>query len=210
MRSIHLAHPPRPGPALLRPLSGADEQQISAGGCLDAVVLIDRLLVGSPWAGVSPGEAHLLVAADRDHLMAAIYREAFGETITATMPCTHCATPFDLDFRLADLLASVEPPTRVAAVDGWFTSSDGMRFRLPTGADELAVAHLMPAAAEAALLARCTDASLTTAQAERVQAEMAALAPTMEVDLDADRPRRRAPDPAPPPTRCISICKRGC
>jgi len=186
MRSIPLVHPPRPGPALLRPLCGADEQLVSAAGCLDAIILIDRLLVAAPWAGVAPGEAHLLTAADRDRLLAAIYREGFGETITATLPCSHCATPFDLDFRLADLVAAAEPVGQATEAHGWFTITPaGLRFRLPTGADELAVANLTPETAAAILLARCTDGPLAPTEAEQVQAAMAALAPTLEVDLDA-------------------------
>lgn len=127
--------------AYLRELTGRDEMAVFGANTANAIRLLSSLLENS-----SPSEAEQLravdlVAADRDRLLAAVYELAFGDRIESTLKCTRCSQLFDLHFSLRQLMATVDERTDDKAWrpldDGQFESSDGLRFRLPTGKDEL-------------------------------------------------------------------------
>jgi hypothetical protein len=142
------------------------------------------------WPGASWRAAHL-TAADRDRLLAAIYRTTYGDRIASTPPCRNCGSLFDLTFALDDLLAAVDRvPAGVADAlpDGTFRAPGGAHFRLPTGEDELSVAGLQPEGAEQALLERCLlDAPAGDARAA-VEDALEAIAPVLDLDIGTTCP----------------------
>ena len=142
--------------ALLREPGGLDEEGVAGRGSLDAIRLIDRLLVAAPGACVAPGSAAALTIPERDLLLASAWRMARGPKITGTLHCAACAAPFDYDFNLDELADQVrsalaELPMR----GGVYTLPGGGRFRLPTGEDEQALDGLPEGEADRTLLARC-------------------------------------------------------
>ncbi len=175
-----------PAAIRLRELTGLDERSVVSAGTAAAIDLLDRLAEAAPagWRAVR------LTAADRDRLLAAVYRRAYGQRVAGTVPCSACASPFDLEFALDELVAAVEraePAPQVEALgDGIFRTRDGARFRLPTGEDELMVAALAPAEAERALYERCVlESPLSQAAAREVIEEaMEAVAPVLDVAID--------------------------
>lgn len=142
--------------ALLRELGGVDEEGVSGRGTLDAVRMLDRLLVDAPGTSVAPGAAVALTVPERDLLLAAAWRMARGPKIAGTLQCASCAVPFDYDFSLDDLVDHVRSSLAELPVrEGVYTLPGGCRFRLPTGEDEQALEGLPNDEAEQALLARC-------------------------------------------------------
>src|SRR6516162_7280458 len=81
----------------IRELTGLDEQCVRDVSTATAIALLDRVVEAGP--GTSWRAAHL-TAADRDRLLAAIYRATYGDWITSTPPCRNCASLFDLTFAL--------------------------------------------------------------------------------------------------------------
>ena len=141
--TVELSYMPGIRWARLHELQGSDEQIVDGNDTGVAIRLLDRLIIEGPGPLLKPGNASTLVAADRDRLLAAIYRSAYGSRITGTVTCRSCGAAFDIDFDLLDLQAALTPAQTPAPVedDGHviFKMADGRRFRLPTGADELAV-----------------------------------------------------------------------
>ncbi len=120
MRRLFLTFPPDDGAAggwiALRNLRGGDEEAIGATDTEAAIGLLDRLLVDVKGAAVRPGEADSLTASDRDRLLAEIYVAEFGDRIDCVLRCEACGNPFDIDFHLRDLFASVGlPPADTAS-----------------------------------------------------------------------------------------------
>lgn len=169
--------------AVLRELSGDDEESVGGTDTDAAIRLLDRLLVDAPGA-VAPRSAARLTSAERDRLMAALYRRTWGDRVETTVTCRSCRQHFDVDFALGQLLASLEPdPGRaVPEGDGWYRL-DGRRFRIPTGEDELRCAG------EAQLLACCVEGDGDPAE---ILEAMRALAPIVDLELDARCPECEA------------------
>ena len=134
MRRVAIRYGSRLGWAYLRELRGIDEESVEGTETDVAIALLDRLLLPVVGAAVAPGGAGALCAADRDRLLAAIYLRAIGRRIAANARCAACAQPFDLDFDLADLVASLDQAAVIGwrTADGGFETPDGLRFRLPT------------------------------------------------------------------------------
>ena len=186
MRRTELAYTARGGWVALRRLTGHDEESIEEVSTAGAIALVDRLLVAAPGAALGPGEAARLTAADRDRILADLHVAELGAKVESTLACGACGTAIDVDFQLPALLAAAERDTTQAVdEEGTALLPDGRRIRLPTGADELAVAAA--ADPEAELLRRCSvdgtacDAATAAAALERV-------APLLDVDLDAACP----------------------
>lgn len=162
--------------AVLREPGGLDEEGVSGRGTLEAIRLLDRLLVDEPGTSVARGTAASLTLPERDLLLAAAWRMTRGPKIAGTLTCRSCAAPFDFDFSLDDLVERVRfAIDNLPLKDGVYTLADGCRFRLPTGADERAIAGLPEDEAERALLARCLvegdlvrDSTAVVAAMERV------------------------------------------
>lgn len=172
------------GKAYVRELSGVDERAVAGGGTALALSLLDDLLVGVPGARIGPGEAAQLTASERDRLLAAIHIHAFGPKVSATAPCGTCGEPFDLDFDLRTLSAAVfgAPSAREVRLPS------GARYRVPTGADEAAVANLPAAEVPAALRARCLVSGPDGDSEAAVAAAFEAGAPLLDLELGAPCP----------------------
>jgi hypothetical protein len=175
----------------LREMCGFDEQSVSGTGTIDAIRLLDRLLVAEPGVPVDgPGKANQLTAADRDRLLAAVYMHTYGTRIKSSFDCSSCSAPLDIDFSLQDVLQSLHTggstgKTKVEkGPDGTFKLANGLRFRLPTGEDECEVLGLTPQEAEAALLARCVVDGDSKAKRKKLQETMRNIAPILDMDLD--------------------------
>ena len=172
--------------AFLRPLTGADEVAADAG----AVALLDRLLVPGPRA-IRPGEAARVAVADRDRLLAALQRDAFGDRIEADAPCRDCGRPFAVAFSLAALV-DAQRPQRPDGVDGPDAAGryrlDEVIFRLPTSEDLDEVNAPSDGDPRGGLLHRCIVEGSGSAREAEIEAAMAALGPTLDTDLAATCP----------------------
>jgi hypothetical protein len=172
------------GWAEFRPLNGRDERSVEGAGVLDALALIDRLNVDRPGALVVQGKAATLASAVRDRALAGIYLQNYGAMIWSSLRCTACGERYDLSLSLPDLLKTYSmamPPP-----DGMYQTVDGVRFRLPTGVDELAVIGLPPQAARRELLKRCMLTEYV--DADTVEAVMEAAAPLLNTELQGTCP----------------------
>jgi hypothetical protein len=172
--------------AVLREPAGIDEEGVGGRSSLDAIRLLDRLLVHEAGAAAEPGTAATLPLPERDLLLAAAWRMSSGPTIADSLTCTACGTRFDIDFDLD----AVAEQARAAmgdlpVADGVYTLPSGARFRLPTGEDERAVLGLPEAEAEATLLTRCLVAGDPRVDGPNVVAAMERVGEGLDVDLDA-------------------------
>jgi hypothetical protein len=194
MRRLFLTFAPSDSPAggwvLLRDLCGADEEAVDGTDTAAAIGLLDRLLVPADGAALGPGEASALTASDRDRLLAEIYAAEFGNRIDCVLRCDVCSSPFDIDFRLPELMVSLNLPPADVAVAGQsvLTLDDGRRVRLPRGSDELAVHGSSAEIAEAVLLARCMIEGDALPDDQTVHDALERAAPLLDVELDAACP----------------------
>lgn len=179
---------PAAGPLRLRELTGRDEQMVTDCNTAVAIELLDRLAV--TLRAEREFRAGLLTTSDRDRLLAAVYERTFGDRVESTTRCTQCASLFDLDFSMSALRRVLDTPlpdTATIETDGSVKLSE-VRFRLPTGDDEMAVMGLGSEEAERLLRERCPiEGSL-----EQVEAAMEEVAPILDQDLDAFCPECRA------------------
>lgn len=171
--------------------TGREERQVSGACTRDAIQLIDAILVAPEDEGSSL-RAEDLVAADRDRILAELYRRAFGDRIQGTLRCEVCDSRFDIDFSLKELAATVEqgPPKRDYAAVGanLFEAPGGWRFRIPTGRQECAVAALDREQAEKALFEECIPETGIRPQMAELQTALDEVAPLLEFDLRASCP----------------------
>lgn len=186
--------------AALRELSGADEQSVTGTGAVDAIRLVDRLLVDGTGQGLRPGSAKELTAADRDRVLASIYIHTYGPRIKCSFDCTVCQTPLDIDFLLQDVLESLhtgrDRQTNIkTGNDGFYRFRDSLRFRLPTGEDECRVLGMPPQEAETALLEQCIPGGCSADEQKQLQEAMEDLAPILDIDMDLDCSECGAPQP---------------
>jgi hypothetical protein len=191
---IHVDLHPGPGGrryAVLRELTGAEELGFAADEAFAGTTLVDRLLVRATGASVGPGEADLLAVADRDRLLAALYRTCFGDRIESVCCCAACGERFELGFLVSDIEA--RPTEGSPAMDGpdaegFFTLRGGGRFRLPTVADLKAVAGFTDHEALATLRRRCIEDAQGT-DADAIDAAMEHAGPLLSCDLEAQCPQ---------------------
>lgn len=178
------------GCARLREMTGHDEEAVDDSSTRSAIDLLDRLLTEAEGCIVGPGSAGNLTAADRDRLLAAIYRRAFGDRIVSTIACKSCATLFDISFSLTDLVSTLEKSCVSAEQlsDGRWKLHDGNTVRLPTGHDECDVATLPATEAARSLYERCVGQGQETMQIDRLGTVLEQLAPVMDLELDAKCP----------------------
>ena len=179
--------------ACLRPLCGKDEAVIDDCSDLEANRLLDRLLVQAPGTRVGPGTVCKLAVADRDRLLAALYRHHYGERVEGSLECRSCGASFDMTFELAQLTSNMDRSDGSLATgpdsEGLYTLPDGRRFRLPTSEDQRSVVGLQPETAATTLLERCVVEGHPATDRESLEAAMAAVGATLDIDLDAKCPR---------------------
>ncbi len=167
-----------------RALIGSDERSIEGTSIFDVLALINRLNVARPGMLIAAGNAAALSSAARDRALAALYRQIYGNAILSSPTCRACDKRFDLSFGVSDLLERY--PVEPLPHDGVYQTATGVRFRLPTGVDELAVAGLQPTTARRELLDRCALGSDTPP--EGIEAAMEQVAPLLAMDLEANCP----------------------
>lgn len=189
---LPLLFSPKANWACMRELCGHDILAIGDSGTSDAIGLLNRLLVESPEAKVGPGMAMTIATADRDQLLASVYKRTYGTRIESTIACQACQDPFDLNFLLDDLIAHIKGKVFDLEIEqeesGHFLLPKGCRFRLPTGEDELMIRGLPAQKAERLLLERCLQEGDIQEDSELIQKAMRQLAPVFETSLQADCP----------------------
>lgn len=170
----------------LRELNGYDELMIDGNGTRAVLKLLQNIITS-----VSPDNAYAvekIVIADRDYLLSRVYSYTYGSIIQSVLKCRKCASPFDMEFSLDDLVASVRDLANNSIHDGQgFYNYDDYQFRLPDGEDELAVAGMPLADAEKRILERCT-ANTGTAGGNEVQSLMKSVAPLLFSEMQATCP----------------------
>jgi hypothetical protein len=130
-----------------------------------------------------------LCVTDIDALMLLFRQILLGDFIRADVNCPAkgCGRRIDVAFSIEDYLAHHIPrPARgVERSDeaGWFRFRNApVSFRLPSGADQVAIARLPKT--QQALIQQCMrPANLSTRQRKRVEVAMEALAPSLSDDL---------------------------
>jgi len=188
-----------PGPlgrrfAWLRELSGRDELDLGQRHPSVLSDVLARLLVSVPGAALGPTDLARASLADRDRLVAGLYLHAFGDLIESRAPCAACGDDFELGFSLSALLAALDEKVRARHErdpsggrpdqDGFHALGGGRRFRLPTVADESALAGLVEEARRTALLERCLDGrEVPTDAVAAAEAAMEELAPLLDLEL---------------------------
>jgi len=181
----------------LRALTGVDEEYLgrldASGRCAEVAT---RLLAGcllelGPVQEPDREFVRALTVGDREALLLQLRALTFGERIpgVATCPRPSCGERLDLDLRVDQLLLPAyadAAPVHERIIDG-----AAVRFRLPNGADQEAVASLAlvdAGRAGAALVRRCVLSVDGDAHPSRVEEElgtaMAALDPQAELVLD--------------------------
>lgn len=150
--------------------------------------------------GVSEPDAASLTVGEREALLLEIRRLMFGDRMSCVLRCPSesCREKMDLDLNVGDLLLPSSfglPSIHEIVLDGCL-----VRFRLPDGADQEAVAPLAVAdesAAVEALLERCVlsveqDGEPVTRVspllAERISEEMSLRDPQAEIVLEPNCP----------------------
>ncbi len=171
--------------AVLRGLTGAEELAFGPDIAFAGAALIENLLVREAGASVGPGEADLLSIADRDRILAALYRANFGDHVASTCLCGACTERFEFGFNISDLESPQAGGPAVSGPDkeGRFRLARGEWFHLPTVADLKAIAGLDRSQALEALRARCLHGS--DADVAAVEAAMERVGPLLSCDLEA-------------------------
>ncbi len=197
MNQIRLSNTHGPEWVTLREITGIEEQAVANTSTLDAIQLLDALIVSDYEGGLRQGEVVNLTPWDREQLLAAVYMRTYGVRIESTIKCHQCAENFDMDFELDRLLESLRPGSYDALgvtgeANGIYRLGDGITFRLPTGEDECAVIGLTPEEAKAVLLERCVQSDSKSDELSKysdiVQNTMEALSPLVALELDAQCP----------------------
>jgi hypothetical protein len=133
--------------AVLRPLSGHQEQQLASGAPSPEDVndlLSESLVRVGSLTELTPRRVSAMTCGDRDHLLLTLRAASLGRSIHLALQCSNptCAvcTTLVLDTdELCETLASTAPNSFM--VD---TSAGRALIREPTGEDELALAALPP------------------------------------------------------------------
>lgn len=179
----------------LRPLTGEDEMGLEPDEPSAGNLLLARLLVASSEAsadagGGAHGVAGLSVA-DRDRLLAALYRAQFGDRVEGVTRCGACAEGFEFGFSLGELIDSLDAGRRRVRdpdTDGYYRLRDGTRFRVPTVRDLEACATVPAGTAARALLERCLADPSRPFRRRAVESAMERIAPVLSVDVQAACP----------------------
>ncbi len=202
------AHPSAPGRrAELRAVTGDDElalAEFEASGaqapCMAArsTELLLRTVAGfDDRPGAGRDDIRALSIGDRERLLLALFALSFGPTPELSAVCGQCRERLELP---VDVTGLIVPPSGDARLEhAEHVGGAQVRFRLPTGEDQEAVAELAMADPEAAallLLQRCLiDASGVDATFLRnwMAERLVALDPQAETIVEADCPACGAP-----------------
>jgi hypothetical protein len=186
----------RLGRAELRPLTGREEEWVTqhadTPGAKMTTSILSSCFVRLENAPVDPDIIGKLLVGDRDFLILQLRRMTLGDRFAAVFSCPACQRAMDVTFLAQDIF--VAPRPQDATTYSWHSDDQRppIRFRLPDGADQEAVAELLTDEAVEVLLARCVvdDGGIPLTPAERaaVIAEMDRLAPQIDLELDLNCP----------------------
>ena len=157
---------------------------------------VDGLAVKSGDDCVPPGRARELAVCDLEAIAATLQCAYFGDRVESTLKCVRCGRGFELSFDLSAFLGGLGE-RRSAEIDGpdesgVFTLRDGRQFRLPTGADELALADLGVAEAARELRSRCVVHGDFESDPDVLDSAMEASGPLVSQELRASCPHCHA------------------
>jgi hypothetical protein len=184
--------------AVVRPMTGADQEFLmdAGAGMLPArrtSAILARCVqrIGAE-APISPEVAGRLVVGDREALMLHVRQMTFGDKLEPLVRCprVECGQQMDVSLRISDLLVAPSPGAVPEYFERDFPGFGTVRFRLPCGRDQEAVAALArsdPAAAARTLLGRCMDQpveELPAGAVEVIGGWMGDLDPQAEIRLD--------------------------
>jgi hypothetical protein len=188
--------------AYLRPLTGHDELALDAESDRGGNWLLQRLLDDRPGGALGPASLGSLDMANRDRLLAALFRTCFGESVDGVTRCACCGEDFEFHFTLPALAAYQDSADAAPAAEGpdaqGYYRLEGARFRLPTVADLDAVGTLPADHAIPALLDRCVAADRALPDdalpdMATIQEAMERLTPSLDLDIDATCPNCTQP-----------------
>jgi hypothetical protein len=152
--------------AEIRPLTGHEEELLAGGGvevvAATVTALLARCVVTLGGGAVTAETVRDLSVGDREALLLHLRRATLGDRLDCVAGCPDptCGERLDLTLSVGELLVTPDP-TAAAWYEESFSAPDGeirVRFRVPTGADQEAVADLAaadPRAAAGAILDRC-------------------------------------------------------
>lgn len=154
----------------LRGLTGWDEMGLRGGAPAPPATLATRLLstcvfLDEDTGPVGPDFVRALTVGDREALLLQLRAVSVGDALPCVLDCPACGEPMELELRVTDLLMApygYEGPYHTLHVDGGEAAGAMLRFRLPSGGDQEAVAplaHTDPERAARAIAARCLVAA---------------------------------------------------
>ncbi|MEO8148095.1 MAG: hypothetical protein ABI723_10680 [Bacteroidia bacterium] len=173
----------------LRQLRGVDELSLDDIRTKSLLNLLQSLITPvSNEKTVNNLNAEQIVTADRDRILAALYISLYGSKVESTISCESCKQLFDLDFSLNDLVSHYESASTHNLEDGSFELEPGVRFRFPTGEDEMMINGFSQGEAEKVLLQRCLLEGDPETEKEKVELKMAEMAPVLNIEMEAHCP----------------------
>ena len=153
----------RAEPLRLRAVSGHDEaflaQEAHTLQAERITGLLARCLTDARGDPIGADSVRRFTVGRREHLLLALRRLTLGDRISCVLTCPACSAPMDVDLNVTDLLRSPADERELHEVrhqeseEQWVAA-----FRLPSGADQEAVADLArsdPDAAGRVMLERC-------------------------------------------------------
>jgi hypothetical protein len=185
-------------PVIVHQPTGVEDLLLLEAPALDArfaMMLLDRLVrthddVAVDWAR--------LTVTDFEALLLLLRRASLGDIVRAETNCgaTGCGARMDVSFRIEEYMASHSPriPRGVdtSEGDGWLrVTGQGVRFRLPSAADLMAVdSETRP---DRELLRRCVEpATVAAHMRRRIESAMETLAPRFSRTLSGECPECHA------------------
>src|SRR6478735_4600793 len=179
----------------LRRLSGHEEDWLARRPDISNAAAITEMIA----ACVDPDDlpipprqfARRLLIGDRALLMVELRRITFGDVVAAVYDCPSCGSKMDVTLDLAE--TPVEGSAQAHA-EHEMALDDGriVRFRLPNGGDQEAVAGMALDEAVKTLLDRCLiddgGSELSEADRQAISDEMERIAPKVEIELDLECP----------------------
>lgn len=174
--------------ALLRPLTGLDEQAIRGRGLVAAVSLVARLLVRSG-STLDPEALTSLAVADFDRIVLRLQQWLYGDALECQSACRACQTRFEFTLPLASLAVGGNGSSAVSRVPqrpGWFRAQSGVVFRLPTLGD------LFAGLTQERLRVICTEGEVGFSSTEEADAVFAAAGPLANEMIETACPQCKA------------------
>jgi hypothetical protein len=198
---------------ILRQPTGAEDMLLMESGADDsrlAIALIVRMAEASDGHSIRWED---LPICDLDAVMLRIRQLIFGDLVRADIACTApgCGKRIDIAFSVNQYLEHHWPRrarnAERATDDGWIRlRSDAISFRLPTGADQLAISSNPDPRRE--LIRRCIrPAEVAAAAVRRVERAMEAMAPSLAHELSGTCPECGAPFAVYFDPRCFTLAE---